>query len=302
MLSIIILSYNTLELTRQCLQSLVNLKDLTIGKDFEVVVVDNASSDGSLQMIAQEFPQVKLVVSKKNLGFSRGNNLGLKHISSSSDYVLFLNSDTVVPSGTLSQMLEFMDQDRSIGMSTCKVMLWVGGVDLDCHRGLQTPWAALTHFVRLDKIFPKSRLFAQYYQTWKDLNETHEVDAVLGAFMLCRREALEKVGNWDEDFFFYGEDLDFCRRFQTAGYKIVYYPHVTITHYKGASSGIKKESRGVTQASRETKERVLRESTRAMRLFYDKHMKDKYPWLVDWLVYGGIRVLTWWRLLRLHLS
>ena len=117
----------------------------------------------------------------------------------------------------------------------------------------------------------------------------HEVDACAGAFMIIRATAIKKVGYFDEDFFFYGEDLDWCFRFKEAGYRIIYSPITKIIHYKGASSGIKKSSQKLSKATKESKQRVLRESTRAMRLFYDKHYKNKYPFFINWTVY----VATW---------
>lgn len=288
-----------MELTRQCLQSLVDLEDLAINKDFEVVVVDNASSDGSPEMIAEEFPQVKLVASEENLGFSKGNNLGLSQANTESDYTLFLNSDTVVPSGTLSEMVNFMDKNKDVGISTCKVKLWSGGLDWDAHRGFPTPLVSLTRLLGLNKVFPKSRLFNSYNQGWKDMETTHKIDACVGAFFLIRRSIGNKLGWWDEDYFLNGEDLDLCYRAKQLGPKVMYHPAVEIIHYRGASKGTREESREVTTASKKGKQIVADASVNSMQLFYNKHLRKNYPWLINKLVDASLRVLLFKRRLAI---
>ena len=294
-LSIIIVNYNVKELLRQCLQSLqltINNQQLTI----EIFVVDNASSDGSVEMVREEFPEVRVTASKENLGFAKANNLAIKEASGR--YLLFLNPDTTVPSGTLPEMIKFMDENPKVGVATCFVELASGGMDLDCHRGFPTPWASFCHFSGLAKLFPRSKIFGAYHQTWKDLSKTHEIDSCVGAFMMVRRGAMEEVGVWDEDFFFYGEDLDWCYRFREHGWKVVFYPHVKIIHHKGASSGMKKSSQEVTTASRDSKRRARKASTEAMRIFYEKHYRQKYPAVLNWLVLGGIKLMEKIRLRR----
>lgn len=285
-LSVIIVNYNVKELLRQCLRSLV---------DAEVFVVDNASSDGSVEMVRKEFPQVKVIASEENLGFAKANNLGIK--GSSGRYLLFLNPDTMVPSETLPEMIKFMDENPEVGVATCFVELVSGGMDPDCHRGFPTPWASFCFFTKLEKLFPRSRIFGQYHQTWKDLTKTHEIYSCCGAFMMVRRKAMEEVGIWDEDFFFYGEDLDWCYRFKERDWKVMFYPHCKIIHHKGASSGMKKSSEDVTTATREARRRAREASTDAMRIFYNKHYRRKYPAPVTWLVLGGIKLMEKIRLL-----
>ncbi len=300
-LSIIIVNYNVKILLRQCLQSLMNADPPEAGKfrqiNAEVFVVDNASKDGSVEMVREEFSEVKLIASDQNLGFARANNLAIKQ--SSGRYLLFLNPDTTVPLGTLSEMIEFMDENPRVGASTCFVELASGGMDPDCHRGFPTPWASLYHFSGLAKLFSHSKMFGQYHQTWKDLTKTHEIDSCCGAFMMVRRKAMEEVGVWDEDFFFYGEDLDWCYRFQEKGWKVMFYPHVKIIHHKGASSGMKKSSQEVTTATREARRRARQASTDAMRIFYNKHYRQKYPAVLNWLVLRGIKLMEKIRLRRL---
>lgn len=308
-LSIVILNYNTRDLLRECLQSLrAALTSPDFGPDLwddslgEVLVVDNASSDGSAEMVVDEFPWATVIQSPRNIGFSAGNNLAIPQTRGR--YVLFLNPDTTVPPETLPEMLRFMDARPEVGAATCYIELARGGMDLNCHRGFPTPWAAFCHFSKLERIFPKSHLFSRYHLGWEEIDTTHEVEGIEGAFMLVRRDAAEAVrvpscgqGWWDEDYFFYGEDLDFCYRLKEGGWKIFYHPEVKVIHYAGAASGIKGSAKDVTTASRESKERVLQASTDAMRIFYQKHYAKKYPRIVTGPVLFGIWILSQLRLL-----
>lgn len=291
-LSIIILSYNTQDLLRQCLLS---LKKQT-GLEFETIVVDNASTDGSVAMVKKEFPEVKLICSPKNLGFAGGNNLGIKEARG--QYLLFLNSDTEVLPGGLKEAVDFMKSDSQIGAMSPKIMLASGGIDPDCHRGFPTPWASITYFLGLERLFPRSRLFGQYHKYYLGLNQTHEIDAGVGAFMIIPRLVIEKVGVWDESYFFYGEDLDFFYRIKQAGFKVYYYAKPLVIHHKGGSSGLRRESRQVTRASRETRIKTAKASVQAMKIFYQKFYRKVYPkWLTS-LVLLGIKIKGAVRVLR----
>lgn len=263
-LSVIILSFNTVELTRRCLQTIFASK---MGKyTLEVIVCDNGSTDGSLAMITQEFPEVILIDNKKNLGFAAGNNPGIKRAGGR--YILLLNTDTEVPQDTFRVMLEFMDKNHDAGAATCKLFLPDGALDPACHRGFPTPWASFTYLTGLERLFPKFRLFAQYHQGYKDLNTIHEVDCIVGAFFLVRREIVAQVGLLDEDYFMYAEDIDWCYRIRQAGWKIMYNPTVSILH--------KKKQSGRSHFLR--KRRVATEIYfhKYNWLFYKKHYARKY--------------------------
>jgi GT2 family glycosyltransferase len=283
-ISIIIVSYNTKEFLKACIESIYKT---TQNIKFEIIVVDNASSDGSLEILKKlKAPNFKLIENKENLGFSKANNVGVKEAIGR--YVLFLNSDTVVGEKTLEGMVKFMDENQHVGAATCKLVMPNGQIDDASHRGDPTPWNALTHFSGLAKLFGKTKLFGGYNLGYLDLNKTHEIQALAGAFMLVRKKAGDDAGWWDEDYFFYGEDLDFCYMLRQKGWKIFYVPLYSILHYKGVSGGIKKISKDVTTANPETKTRSQRERFRAMRLLYKKHYEQKYPWIVTRLVYLGI--------------
>jgi GT2 family glycosyltransferase len=283
-LSIIIVSYNAKEFLRNCIISIMkNAKNIS----YEIIVVDNNSSDGSSGMVSKEFPQVKLIANKENTGFSKANNQGIK-ICNDCRYILFLNPDTVVQPKTIEKMIEFMNSREDVGAATCKLIMPNGEIDDATHRGFPTPWNSFCHFSGLEKLFPKSKLFAGYSLGWMDFGKTHEIDALAGAFMLVKRNAGEEVRWWDEDYFFYGEDLDFCYMLKQKGWKIYYVPSVFINHYKGVSGGIKAISKNITTASAQTKKRVTKSRFNAMRIFYRKHYKQKYPWLINLLVDVGI--------------
>ncbi|SET21539.1 hypothetical protein SAMN05660297_01698 [Natronincola peptidivorans] len=271
-LSIIIINYNTKELTKQTLQSIFDKKyDFT----YEVFVVDNASIDDSVDMIKTEFPQVKLVENSENLGFSKANNLAIK--ASTGRLILLLNSDTLVLEDCLEKCVVYMENHETIGALGCKVMLSNGMLDHACKRGFPTPDAALYYMLKLDKLFPDSRRFGQYDLTYLCENEMNEVDVLTGAFMMVRREVIDEVDLLDENFFMYGEDIDWCYRIKRAGWRIVYYPEAKIIHYKGGSNKKKKT-------------KIVYEFHRAMYLFYKKHYNEKYNTLVKGLVYMGIGV------------
>lgn len=292
-LSIIILNYNTRELLRECLESVQ--KSNTCGFFFETIVVDNASIDGSVEMVEEEFPWVKLIKSRKNLGFAGGCNLGLREARSR--YILFLNSDTEIVPEAFKKMINFMDRNPRVGVSTPKTMLFSGEMDPDCHRGFPTPWASICYFLGLEKLFPKSKFFGQYHKFYLNLGQPHEIDAGFGTFMFVRRKALDQVGNWDESYFFYGEDLDLCYRIKKAGWKIMFYPESLVTHHKGASSGLRRESKDVSQANREIRIKVAKASIKAMEIFYKKFYKDKYHAWVTLLVILGIKVKGFFRII-----
>lgn len=264
-LSIVILSYNTKALTRECLMSLSASR---LGAyTMEVIVCDNGSTDRSAAMIKQEFPNVIVIENGKNLGFAAGNNPGIKRARGR--FVLLLNSDTEVPKNTLRTMIRFMDDNPAAGAATSKVVLQDGSLDWACHRGLPTPWVAFTYISKLEKLFPRTRLFGEYHQGYKDLSTTHEVDCITGAFFLVRREVIKNVGLLDEDYFMYGEDIDWCYRIRTSGWGIMYNPTVSVLHKKKQSGRL----------NRDMKRKVTTEVFfhKYNWLFYRKHYEKDHP-------------------------
>lgn len=273
-LAVVILNYNTRELLRNCLRSL----EAQTGVHHAVCVVDNASSDGSAEMVAAEFPHVLLLRNAANVGYAAGNNRGLRAFgfpaAPQARYALLLNPDTVVPPQALRDLVAFADANPGVGIVGPKLVLPNGALDLACRRSFPTPAVSFYRLVGLSKLFPKSRRFARYNLTYLDEDEQADVDAVVGACMMVRAEAIACVGLLDEQFFMYGEDLDWCLRVKQAGYRVVYYPRVVVQHVKRAASRSSAKARYEFQ--------------RAMWLFYRKHYRAQTSWLVDKLVIAGL--------------
>lgn len=286
-ISIIIINFNTREIIKQCLNSLfISYPKELQRKEYEIVVVDNASRDGSERMIKQEFPQVRLIVNKKNIGFAKANNMAVAETQG--DYVLFLNPDTVVNSEALSITQKIMVKDAKIGVATCRVVLPNGEIDDACHRGFPTPWRALTHFSGLGTLFPNSYFFNGYHLGYQHLDQVHEIDACAGAYLMIKRNVGSKIGWFDEDYFWYGDDLDLCFRVKQAGFKVIFVPGAAIKHYKGVASGLKDHSSSISSADMETKLLATQARFAVMRIFYSKHYAKHYPLWLQKLIFWGI--------------
>lgn len=254
----------------------------------EIVVIDNGSTDGSIDMLKKEFPEVKRRVNKKNIGFGAANNLGVE--DSLGKYVLFLNPDTEIQANTLTTILSYMEENLDVGIATCRVLLQSGVLDDASHRGFPTPWRALCHFSGLGKLFPKSTLFNGYHLGYQNMDRPHEIDACAGAFLLIRRSVGEEVQWFDEDYFWYGEDLDLCYRVKMLHHKVMFLPQVSILHHKGASSGMKKHSEHLSKIDSDTRRKITSARFEVMKTFYNKHYRNAYPrWLMA-LVFIGIDV------------
>lgn len=230
-LSVIIVNYNVEYFLEQCLHS-VRKACKNISSD--VYVVDNNSVDGSVEMVAEKFPEVILIANKDNPGFSKANNQAIR--LSKAEYVLLLNPDTVVEEDTFEKVIDFMDSHPDAGGLGVKMIDGKGNFLPESKRGLPTPAVAFYKIFGLSKLFPKSKKFAKYHLGHLSNDEIHEIDVLAGAFMLMRKETLDKVGLLDETFFMYGEDIDLSYRIILGGYKNYYYPETSIIHYKGEST------------------------------------------------------------------
>ncbi len=257
-ISIIIVNYNVKEFVKNLLHSLHKALE---NYSSEIIVVDNASSDGSVENIKEKFPYVKVIPNKKNVGFGKANNQGLD--IAKGQYIILLNPDTIVREDTFSKLIKFIKTKPEAGMVTCKVLNPDGTLQLACRRSFPGPWTSFTKIVGLSKLFPKSKLFSKYNLTYLDENIVNEVDAISGSFMLFTREVYNKVGGFDPQFFMYGEDLDLCYRVQQAGYKVFYVPDTEIIHYKGES----------TKRSSIDETKVF---YNAMHLFVKKHFSSSF--------------------------
>lgn len=246
---------------------------------YEVIVYDHGSTDGSLEMLEYNYPQVKLIRGD-DVGFAAANNEGLK--ISEGRYVVLLNADTELSKDTIETMISFMDSRPDIGVATGKLVLAVSGkLDPACRRGFPTPWVSFARFSGLSLLFPKSALFNQYNMSYLSEDDEYELDSCSGAFQMSRREVLNKIGYLDDTFYMYGEDIDWCYRAKEAGWKVYYYPRTTILHYKGYLSG-------KSGKKKRHNPRPIWEFHRAMVLFYDKHYKNKYPSILGFFVKLGV--------------
>lgn len=254
-ISVVIVNYNVREFLRGALESV--RRSLASAKlTGEIFVVDNASRDASTEMVRQEFPEVKLYALDENIGFGSANNLAFHEATG--DYILILNPDTILGEDTLRVMIDFMKQHPKAGLAGCKLLNADGSFQVSCRRGFPTPWASFTKLFGFSSFFPNSRRFAKYNLSYLPVNETYEIDALSGAFMMMSREAYDKIGGFDEEYFMYGEDLDLCYRTKKAGFG-VFYVHTTSTiHFQGES----------TRRSVLNEVKVFYE---AMRIFVRKH-------------------------------
>jgi len=241
-LSVVIVSWNVRELLRRCLQSVVyspqssvlsRTQDDDQGLRTEIIVVDNASSDGSVEMVRAEFPQVRLIANERNLGFTRGNNQGLA--LSRGRHVLFLNPDTEVVGDALATMVHYMDDHPDVG-ALGPLLRYPDGSVQSSRRRFPTLGTALFESTLLELWWPGNPWARRYRMAdWPDDVE-QEVDWVVGACLLARREVLDQVGGFDEGFFMYSEEMDLCRRIKAAGWRVVYLPSAQVIHHEGKSS------------------------------------------------------------------
>lgn len=301
-LSIIILSYNVKDLLLKCLESVSASK----GKldRWQIIVVDNASSDGSVKAVREGYkiatstssPRnddsiMELIENQKNLGFAAGNNVGVK--KAKAPVVLFLNPDTVITDHAIQKTLEVLLSNPDYGAITCKVELPDGKLDYSCHRGFPTPWNSFCYFSGLAKMFPRSPVFAGYTASYLDIEKPHEIDCATGAFLIVRKIAGDQIGWWDTDYFWNGEDIEFCYCLKEKGWKIYFYPEVKTIHYKGSSSGL-----WWSAAQKVDKKQRLETATHgisAMRIFYIKHYYKKYPPIFRDIALWGIKLLEHYR-------
>lgn len=228
--SIVIVSWNTRDITRDCLQSIYSASG---DVSFEIILVDNFSSDGSAGMVAGEFPQVVLIRNANNRGFAAANNQGIARARGR--YVLLLNSDTVVLDGAISKAVAFADENPKAGMIGCQTRCPNGDLQYNCYLYPSLLNLALS-LTKLQNVFWYKPFFGRYRLGWWDYQSVREVDGIAGCFMLARKAAIDQVGPMAEEYFMYSEDTDWCWRFHRAGWKVVYTPDPVIVHLGGCSS------------------------------------------------------------------
>lgn len=286
-LSIIIVSFNTKDITEKCLLSLIkNFAKYPL--NYEIIIIDNSSKDGSSEMLLdlekKYLSQLHVFLSKKNLGFGKGNNFGLK--KSQGKYILYLNSDAMVTDIDFRDLIKLMELKKDVGALTVKVVLPTGEIDPASHRGFPTLWRSFTYFLGLEKIFKSipllNKLFGGYHLVNLNLNEIHEVDVITGAFLFTKRKIVDTFGGFDKDYFAYGEDIEMAFQIKKMGYKIIYYPLWQVLHLKSVS-GLKKKNSDI-------RKKTSFYFYDSMKIFYQKHYEKDHNWLINQLVYLTIDI------------
>ncbi len=270
-LSICIVSFNTRDLLRDCLNSLYSSSTKYA---YEVIIADNGSIDGSLEMLNAEFQQVMVIQNESNLGYTLPMNQALR--AGTGQYLMQLNPDTLLHPGLFDTLLDFMESNPQVGICTPKVLNRDGSLQKQCRRSAAHPWDAISYNLGLSRLFPNSRFFGRYLMEYLPEDQIAEVEAVSGSCMLIRRAVVDQIGYLDEQFFAYQEDADFCFRAREAGWDIYYVPTAQITHFGGLGGSRFMPYRGIYAWHH------------SYDLYYRKHLAREYIFLVNWLVYLGI--------------
>jgi GT2 family glycosyltransferase len=269
-ISVIIVNYNVREFLYQCIRSI----EKSLGRiTHEIIVIDNASVDGSVEMVRREFPAVRLHINDRNTGFAVANNIGMKQARG--NYLVLINPDTIVREDTFTILLDFMNSHPDAGVAASKILNPDGSFSVDSRHSIPTPATAFWKLIGLNRLFPRSRVFGRYNMTYLDQDEINTVDAVSGSFMMVRRETCETTGFLDEDYFMYCEDIDYCYRINQQGWKIYYVPETSIIHYKGEST------------KKDNLDYVIN-FNKSLYLFYRKHFHHNYLSLFRWVILAGV--------------
>jgi GT2 family glycosyltransferase len=269
-LSVCIVSYNVRDFIIQALHSIKRaLRDIS----HEIIVVDNASVDGSVQAIDITFPDVAVFTNIRNLGFSAANNIALR--KTRGDYIVLINPDTIVQEDTFSKLIAFMEKTPDAGAVSCKILNPDGSFSIDSRHSIPTPMTAFWKLIGFNRLFPQSKIFGRYNLTYLDPDQSYSVDAISGSFMFIRKKTIEKVGLLDENFFMYCEDVDYCYRIAKCGWKIYYYPETSIVHYKGESTKKNNLDYIIT-------------FNKSLYIFYKKYFHQKYVFPFKFIILLGV--------------
>jgi GT2 family glycosyltransferase len=271
-LSIVIVNWKTPELLAGCLESIYADKNAS---QFEIWVVDNASNDGSVEMLRSRFPSVFVIANDSNLGFPKACNQAIP--LSHAPYVVLLNPDTVVIENALSEMVEFLDKNPQCGAVGPRVNNPDGSLQLACRRSFPSPAAAFYRMTYLSKLFPNNPRFSTYNLTYADPDAQLDVDVLSGACMMVRKTVIDQIGLLDEEIFMCGEDVDWCWRIKKAGWRVIYLPAAVVFHYHGASTKLRPIG-------------ATRNLHTGMAIFYRKHLAPQYPAIFNACVYAAIEL------------
>lgn len=273
--SICIVPINARQVLADCLRSLAEHTSLP----YEIIVVDNGSTDGTAEMLAVDFPEVRYVGNPDNIGYTRANNIAMR--MARGKHIVLLNADTLVLDAAIDRLTAYLEDHPDVGVCGPKVLNRDGSLQLPCRRGEPRPWAVISYFSGLAQRFPKDRRFSGYLLTHLDEDEINPVDGVSGSCMLIRGEVYRQIGGLDERFFAYQEDADYCARARAAGWQVVYMPKARIVHFGGLGGSRAQPYRGVW------------EWHRSYFLYYRKHLARDYFFAFNWVYYGlmGLKLL-----------
>jgi GT2 family glycosyltransferase len=267
-LSICIVNYQAADYLRNCLRSIFTNPP---PGNCEIIIVDNGSTDGSLEMLRDEFPGVILIANPTNLGFTAPTNQALRRAGG--QFLLLLNPDTLVHPQAFDILIGFMLEHPRVGICGPKVLNTDGSLQAPCRRGESRPWAVISYFLRLNRLFPHSKLFGGYLMNYMDEDATHEVAGVAGSCMLIRRQVIDQIGYLDERFFAYQEDADYCFQARRAGWQVYYVPPARVTHFGGEGG------------SRVQPYRSIYAWHKSYWLYYRKNLASDYFFLFNWIFY-----------------
>jgi len=273
MLSICIVNYQARDYLNNCLRSIIANSPQG---DYEIIVVDNGSTDGSVKLLQADFPKVTIIENPANLGFTAPMNQALRRASGQS--LLLLNPDTLIHPQAFDRLIAFMQEHLQVGICGPKVLNTDGSLQAPCRRGESRPWAVISYFLGLHRLFPNSRLFGGYLLNYMGEDVTHEVAGVAGSCMLIRRQVVDQIGYLDERFFAYQEDADYCFQARRAGWQVYYLPTAQVTHFGGEGG------------SRVQPYRSIYAWHRSYWLYYRKNLASDYLFLFNWAFYLAMLV------------
>ncbi len=280
--SVLITSYGDTPFLSDCFDS---LKDSY--PNLEVILKNQKSntSDATSTLINEKYPWIQIIEGENN-GLSAGFNECVK--KSTGEYLLFLGSDARPYAGTIEGIMRFLQNNSDVGAATAELILADGSIDMDAHRAFPTPWISFTRLFGLQKMFPTSKLFNGYFLPDRDMNNPHEIDLCISHFMMMPRKVYDEIGSFDEKFFLYGEDVDYCYRIKEAGHKIMYLPQFKSKHLKGVGVGIRNTTRDLVKKPLDHRIRMQKLTTESMKIFVKKHYYKKYPAIfVNFMLLGA---------------
>ncbi|PJE63696.1 glycosyl transferase family 2 [Candidatus Roizmanbacteria bacterium CG10_big_fil_rev_8_21_14_0_10_45_7] len=287
-LSVIIPSYNTAQLLSKTIELLrTRLQEHMDRDEYEIMVVDNHSTDETTTWLKKQ-KDIISILNAENVGFSRANNQGIERARGT--YVLLLNSDVLLDQAIdFNRLIAFLEEDKKRGALTIKLYTNTTQIDPACHRGFPTPINALWYFTGLEQLTRSvpflARVFGGYHLTWLPFSTTHEIDCPTAAFFLAKKKAIDEVGGFDPDYFFYAEDIDLCYRLKENGWTIWFYPHAAALHLKYQSG---QKNHDDTAARRKSRYWFFK----SMGMFYDKHYQSRYPSWLNGLVHMTVTGMT----------